>query len=373
MKLKTYLCPSMDKAMQTIRQELGPDAVIISSLNEGNQVRVTAACEKLPEQTHIPEKPSRVFSELETKNTLCHILSYHKVPSVCSDRIIQRTCQLDPKVFTQGLSGVVDSLFSIAPLSYNANESHPNQIMLAGQVGVGKTVTLAKMASEYVLAKKPVEVISADYLKAGATEQIQIYTEALKIPLTLVETPQQLEKKLATSTPGTTYLIDTPGTNILNQTEIATLTNFIIAAKQAPILVLPAGMDAYEQRDTAGAFKDLGCTKFIMTRFDTSKRLGSLLSVLESERLQLTALSNGPEIGSRLKSATASLVSDMLMRHLPDILTTHTRVQDLMSQPKNTQTTSSSHMNPTRDITKQPQSKQPVPAWVKGIMEAKQA
>ena len=168
MKLKTYLCDSMDQALKTIRTELGPDAVIISSLNEGNQVRVTAACDTLPQSAQETQKPKKVFTELETKNILCHILSYHQVPAQTGDQIITNTCQLDGKSFESGLPNVFDSLFSFNALTYEASDSQPQQIMLAGPVGVGKTVTLAKIASEFCLKNKPVEIIYADYLKAGA-------------------------------------------------------------------------------------------------------------------------------------------------------------------------------------------------------------
>ncbi len=373
MKLKTYLCDSMDQALQTIRDELGPDAVIISSMNEDKKVRVTAACENPPHAPIDVPKETRVYSELETKNALCHLLSYHKVPAESGDAIITRTCKLDTKVFESGLAGVFDDLFSFKPIPLTCPDNQPQQIMLAGQVGVGKTVTLAKIASEYTLQNKPVEIISADYLKAGATEQIQIYADALKVPLTLVETPEQLESKLSTNKPGVTYLIDTPGTNVLNRTEVDILTNFILAAKQAPYLVLPAGSDAYELKDIASAFKDLGCTKFIMTRFDASKRLGGLLTILQDENLELVALSHGPEIGSRLKLATPEFVVSFFMKHLPEMLATHERVHDLLPKPKSK---GNPHKN-TSSIEAQngvgptnTKLTQPLPAWVKSIKEA---
>ena len=61
--------------------------------------------------------------------------------------------------------------------------------------------------------------------------------------MTLVQTPQEFEAKLTEAKPGVTYLIDTPGTNPLKNSEVELLTDFILAAKQAPYLVLSAGTD----------------------------------------------------------------------------------------------------------------------------------
>lgn len=359
MKLKTYLSPTMDQALQTIRRELGPDAVIISSLKEDGQVRVTAASDSVPVHNESHTKAPKSYSELETKNTFCHLLSYHQVPLETTDTLISRVCQLETELLTKGVAPVMDTLFNFTPLSF---QKPPQHMMVAGPVGVGKTVTLAKIAAEYSLAGYSVEIISADYLKAGAADQIRIYTEALDVPLTLIETPKQLEQKLsAPSDSKKIYLIDTPGVNCLNAAETSALTEFILAAKQAPHLVMPAGIDPYEMQDIAASFKDLGATKLVMTRFDTSKRFGGLLRILEEERLELTALSAGPELGSRIQPATADALLPFLMAYLPGSMTTH---------PKALETANTNLSSPPQSHS---QETAPLPAWVKGIMEAKKA
>tara|TARA_R110002095_G_scaffold214669_2_gene207165 strand:- start:1105 stop:2196 length:1092 start_codon:yes stop_codon:yes gene_type:complete len=363
MKLKTYICQSMDEALRKIRSELGDDAIIISSLNEGDSIRVTAACEHIPQNLDAPPKPQEPqYTALETKNTLCQMLSYHGVPTNISEDLISETCKLSQSILECGIGAVFKELYTFSPLKFSPKTTQPNQIMLAGPVGVGKTVTLAKIATEYRLLDKKVALISADYLKAGATEQIQAYATALEVPLTLVQTPTQLENLLSQGINGTTYLIDTPGTNPLNPSEISHLTDFILAAKQAPYLVLSAGADPYEMQETASAFKDLGSTRFFMTRFDAAKRFGGLLSILFKERLEFTAMSCGPEIGSRLKEAQSDNLVSILKAFLPD------RAYQTQIQAQQTQI--QAHQ-PTLSPQKAPEAE--LPAWVKGFMEAKKA
>ena len=236
MKLKTYICQSMEEALRKIRTELGDDAIIISTLNEADGIRVTAACEHIPQHIETAAQPQKpAYTALETKNTICHMLSYHGIPNTIAEELIAETCRLPQSILESGVAGVFKELYSFAPLKFSPNPNQPNQLMLAGPVGVGKTVTLAKIATEYRLLDQKVEVISADYLKAGAIEQIQAYTTALGIPMHLVQTPTQLEKFLAQGDNGTTYLIDTPGANFLNSSDVTHLTDFILAAKQAPV------------------------------------------------------------------------------------------------------------------------------------------
>ncbi len=370
MKLKTYMCPSMEVALKNIRSELGPDAVIISTLNEGDMIRVTAACENIHDHIIVQKTEPRVYSESETKNTLCHMLSYHQVPAETGDSLISKSCQMDTKILKKGIGSLFEKLFSFQSLTYKTSDLVPQQIMLAGPVGVGKTVTLAKIASEYKLLNKPVEIISADYLKAGAAEQIQLYANALEVPLTFVQTPSELEAKLEKSLPGVIYLIDTPGTNSLNEIEVSLLTDFILAAKQAPYLVLSAGTDPFEMRDLASAFKDLGCTRLIMTRFDAAKRFGGLLTVLHEECLEFSAMSCGPEIGNRLKSATPENLVTALNKYLPDTIcpSSSQKPQQTLSPNPNTIKTP---INKPISNTLKPEPE--LPAWIKGVMEARKA
>lgn len=361
MKLKTYICQSMEEALRKIRTELGDDAIIISTLNEADGIRVTAACERIPQSLEAASQPQKpAYTALETKNTLCHMLSYHGIPNPIAEDIIAETCKLPQNILENGVSAVFKELYSFAPLKFSPNLKQPNQLMLAGPVGVGKTVTIAKIATEYRLLDQKVEVISADYLKAGAIEQIQAYTTALGIPVHLVQSPTELEKFLSQAEDGTTYLIDTPGTNVLNPGEVTHLTDFVLAAKQAPHLVLSAGTDPYEMQETANAFKDLGTTRFFMTRFDAAKRFGGLLSVLFKERLELCAMSCGPEIGSRLKEAQCDNLVAMLKAYLPD---------------KNDLEDNAYRQLETQQPTPSPQkaAETEIPAWVKGFMEAKKA
>lgn len=361
MKLKTYICDSMDEALKRIRSDLGDDAIIISSLNEGNSMRVTAACEHTPPHLEVPSREQGPqYTALETKNTLCHMLSYHGVPASLAQDFIAETCALSPALLERGVGAVFKELYTFSPLTFSPSTTQSNQIMLAGPVGVGKTVTLAKIATEYILKDKKVEIISADYLKAGATEQIQAYATALDIPLHLAHTPTQLEKRLNQGEQGTTYLIDTPGTNPLNPNDISHLTDFILAAKQSPYLVLSAGGDPYEMQETANAFKDLGSTRFFMTRFDATKRFGGLLTILFKERLELSAMSCGPEIGSRLKEAQSDNLVGILTAYLPELSPSQAQLKTQTQQQQVT-------------LTPQKAPEPELPAWVKGFMEAKKA
>lgn len=62
------------------------------------------------------------------------------------------------------------------------NENGPTVILMVGVNGSGKTSTCAKLAYRYLSENKKVALVAADTFRAGATKQLQVWSERLGIP-----------------------------------------------------------------------------------------------------------------------------------------------------------------------------------------------
>lgn len=70
------------------------------------------------------------------------------------------------------------------PAEFDANFTHkPHVIMVVGVNGVGKTTTIGKLAHHYKLANKKVMLGAGDTFRAGAVDQLQIWSERAGVPL----------------------------------------------------------------------------------------------------------------------------------------------------------------------------------------------
>ncbi len=70
------------------------------------------------------------------------------------------------------------------PAEFDAKFSHkPHVIMVVGVNGVGKTTTIGKLAYHYKLADKKVMLGAGDTFRAGAVDQLQIWSERAGVPL----------------------------------------------------------------------------------------------------------------------------------------------------------------------------------------------
>jgi flagellar biosynthesis protein FlhF len=248
MRLRTFTAPDIHGAMAQIRETLGEDAVIISTTRDpiGKGVTVTAAIES-EEEVSFPEEASssqefaptlqnaeaKIFIELKA------ILAYHSVPANVADKLLD-TAQMinfDPDATFEGirktLRKILEARFQFLPLPLSRSGF---RLMLVGTPGVGKTMTIAKMAAQVVMEKKKVTVITTDTKRAGGIEQLQAFTDILGLELKVAETREDLKRLLQACSEEERVLIDSAGTNPYDAKELKELGEFLGIGNVEPVL-----------------------------------------------------------------------------------------------------------------------------------------
>ncbi|MCE2951321.1 MAG: hypothetical protein ACK5TR_01745 [Alphaproteobacteria bacterium] len=308
MRLKTYFAPTLQEAMDHVRRELGGEAIIISSTQEKTGVRVTAALEQ-----QIMEKPST--SEVISKDALLsHVtrcLTFHGVPTPLSERIL-RHAETSTAVSLEEAPQVWSAFFQDENTLSDRFAGEGGVILLTGTPGAGKSVCVAKLAVEALLADRRVHIVTLDEGKAGALEQLSAYASHLKVDVCSFTHPKEMIPLLKERQIDDFILIDTPGINPFSKKDLAFIAECVFITQCVPHWVFPAGCDVWEALDMAESFKDLGVREIIHTKGDVAKRQGALLSVLAQEPFQLMAFSQGPTLAHRLVDAKADTLHDLL-------------------------------------------------------------
>jgi flagellar biosynthesis protein FlhF len=306
MRLKCYSAPSMAEAMALIRQELGDDAIIVSTQRAAGDggIRITAAVEDpdqdgdlraaLASETGAPPDISSDQRVMEVRGAL----EYHGIPRRLGDRILGRVQASDADDAIGACAHALDSLFAFAPLP---ERKSPRPFLLCGPPGVGKTISVAKLAARARLSNRPVSVISADSVRAGAVAQLAAFTRILEVELKRARGPETLRAMVEDSV-GVHDLvfIDSPGINPFSRHDTAFLSELIEAADVEPILVLAAGLDPMEGAEAGESFAKVGATRLLATRLDMARRLGGILTAADEGQLMFSEVTISPHVANGL-------------------------------------------------------------------------
>ncbi|HYC13841.1 MAG TPA: AAA family ATPase [Stellaceae bacterium] len=309
MHLRNYTAPTIQEAMALVRQELGPDAIIISTDDDPEDgARVTAALERA--EPDIDE----TYATADVTDILSEALAAGGVPVPLAEKLLMASLTFDTEDEISALSGALAATFSFAPVP---EQGRTRPLLMVGPPGAGKTMTVAKLAARAVIARRPVRVIAADTVRAGAIEQIAAVARILGISLTTAESGGRLALAVASAAPEELVLIDGFGINPYNAADRRELAALIAAAGAEPMLVLAAGGDALDTVEIARIFRDLGCSRMTATRLDLTSRLGSLLAAADAAKLAFAEAGTAPEIADGLLPLDPLLLARRLLTQSP--------------------------------------------------------
>lgn len=285
MRLKVYHAPNIGVAMAMVRDDLGPDALILANRIVDGGVELTAAQDHpadpiepvetatptpvpmpmpMPLATRGRPVPKPPLPIAPTEVARPGTLRWHGVPADMAARLSRGD-----------LPELLAAEFRFHPLPCRRNDA---PLLLVGPPGAGKTLTAARLATRLKISGQSSMVITADGRRAGAAEQLAAFTRLLGLPLIVADNSRQLARAVARRAGAEPVLIDMPGLDPFNPEDETFLRECQSAVGGRVALVIPAGLDPADAQDMASAFVQLGATHLIATRLDQSRRLGGILA-----------------------------------------------------------------------------------------------
>jgi flagellar biosynthesis protein FlhF len=309
MRLRTFTAKTMPEAMALVRDQLGGDAVILSTARSAGGISVTAAldhAEAADDETGL----ETVQPQDDPFEAIQETLVAHGTPAPIVERLIAAALERSTGEAGGALAAGLDTVFSFAPL---AERPAKRPLMLVGPPGAGKTVSIAKLATRAVLAGRKPVVVSTDTVRAGGIAQLESFICMLGLDLHRADAASQLGRLVADAGPDAPVLIDSAGINPYSASDRGELASFLVAAGAEPVLVLPAGGDIFDSIEIAHAFASLGATRLLTTRLDMVHRLGSQLAAADAARLSFCDASMNPDIAKGLTPLNAVALARLLM------------------------------------------------------------
>ncbi|MCR5303082.1 MAG: flagellar biosynthesis protein FlhF [Lachnospiraceae bacterium] len=170
------------------------------------------------------------------------------------------------------------------PALLRTSEKGPRVLFFVGPTGVGKTTTIAKIASRMMIEqKRKVALLTADTYRIAAVEQLRTYADILGVPFRVVYTPEEVKDTVASFKDFDFILVDTAGHSIKNE-EQKNAMNAIIHAVDSDYdtqvyLVLSVTAKYKDQVKTADVYSDLTKYNLIFTKLDESDFIGCIYNL----------------------------------------------------------------------------------------------
>ena len=192
-------------------------------------------------------------------------------------------------------------------------------IMMVGPTGVGKTTTIAKLAARYAYKlgqNYKVGIVTLDSFRVGAIEQLQAYTNIMRLPLEVVKKPEDLVEALLRLKDCNYIFIDTAGSSQYDVDKIELINDYQEKVNELPIekvLVLPANVKHSDLVDIYTNYSRLNIDYLTFTKLDETKSFGNLISFAHNTKKSITYFSIGQNVPDDLIVSDSTFLIDCFM------------------------------------------------------------
>lgn len=188
-------------------------------------------------------------------------------------------------------------------------------VMLVGPTGVGKTTTIAKLASQFMQGPTRMKtvIVTLDTYRVAAVEQLRVYAKILKVPVEVAVTPEELPACVARHPDVGLVLVDTAGRSPQDPEgarELAAIANQKMALETH--LVLSAPTDLSVQEEIVRRYSSIPVHRVLLTKLDESPQLGRLFNLIHQAGLPVSYLTMGQRVPEDLELATRKSIVDRI-------------------------------------------------------------
>lgn len=359
MELKRIVGPDVKTALRLVREQLGPDAMILSNRRVPTGVEIVAAPDSAsaalasaqprrqeppPVPRHEAAPPPGVAARreeatspqlLEVQSELRSIRAFLEQrlgelpgeraapgPGI-EGRIWRRLTRIGiPNALVRDLVAGTDAAsgwdsawrLALARLASRLREAQDpvsagGVWAFVGPTGAGKTTTICKLAVRHVLAHGPegVALLSMDASRLGGSDMLRAVARLLGVPFHGASGGESLEKMLRRVRGSRLVLVDTAGCDRKFRRDAEQLAELgALRQHVGTLLVLPANVQLACLEAAVADFGACAPVAAVVTKLDETTSLGEVIGLLARERLPVAYSTDGQEIPDDLRVASAA-------------------------------------------------------------------
>lgn len=169
------------------------------------------------------------------------------------------------------------------PETIELGEKKPKFVFFIGPTGVGKTTTIAKIASGFKMNKNTkMALVTSDTYRIAAVEQLRIYANILGVPLKVIYSAEEMSQSKEEFEDYDIVLIDTAGRSHKNteqKDDLEALLSTIDDSMKEIYLVLSATTKYKDLIRITETYSTIADYRIIFTKLDETICMGNILNV----------------------------------------------------------------------------------------------
>lgn len=190
-------------------------------------------------------------------------------------------------------------------------------IFFLGPTGVGKTTTIAKIASSLKLKEdKKVALLTADTYRVAAVEQLRTYANILGIPLRVIYSAAEMEEVKNELSQYELVLVDTAGQSDKNMEQIRDIKRLIDTVsddEKEVYLVLSATTKYRDLMRITKTYSEVAEYKLIFTKIDETDTIGNIYNILMQTKSSLSYVTFGQNVPDDIDIANTQSIAKQLL------------------------------------------------------------
>ncbi len=240
---------------------------------------------KIIEMMHYNLTESEVIPELATK-------LLHDLDDFIEDDENEENINLAIKIV---YNRIIDIIGTPQPIVINKK---PIIIIFMGPTGVGKTTTIAKLASKFMIEQEStVGFITADTYRIAAVEQLKVYAEIIGVETKVLYSENEVEHTLNEFSDKDIIFIDTAGRSHKNNEQINELNLLLEQINDCErYLVLSMTTKYKDLMNIINTYSMASEYSIIFTKADETSTKGNILNICYLTGKSLSYISNGQNV-----------------------------------------------------------------------------
>lgn len=196
-------------------------------------------------------------------------------------------------------------------------EKGPRVVFFIGPTGVGKTTTIAKIASSISLTeKKKIALLTTDTYRIAATDQLRTYAGILGVPFRVIYEPDELTKAFEDFADCDYIFVDSAGHSHRNEELLYKQKEFIEASKEMEtqiFLVLSATTKYKDLKKITDNYKEISDYQLVFTKLDETGEYGNLYNMKCESGATIAYITCGQNVPDDIESFNPQKIVKQLL------------------------------------------------------------